>query len=202
MTTNCWSYISENMWHPMTSVEAKVCENLKVTLTNWLTGVGAGDATTSANHNFSAFFPHFNNSSAADQTTMGGWPRGNNQPLKRPRYATNYFCGHIQNPSLYTAVCRLGCIDAESFTNHDHCWWSLTWWIPELVPIRVCVMWSPHCGQGWDWSCSRYWWQTHTYYDILACWRLTRTKSGKYGPRALWSQFYMSLGSLYVPRDV
>ena len=155
---------------------------------------------------------------------MGGWPRGNNQPLKRPRYATNYFCGHIQNPSLYTAVCRLGCIDAESFTNHDHCWWSLTWWIPELVPIRVCVMWSPHCGQGWDWSCSRYWWQTHTYYDILACWRLTRTKSGKYGPRALWSQFYMggwpgrqdsgrcaplvlsarstSLGTYRLPRDI
>ena len=39
-------------------------------------------------------------------------------------------------------------------------------------------------------------------YDILACWRRTRTKSGKYGPRALWSQFYMSLGSLYVPREV
>ena len=38
--------------------------------------------------------------------------------------------------------------------------------------------------------------------DILACWRWTRTKSGKYGPRALWSQFYMSLGSLYVPREV
>ena len=38
------------------------------------------------------------------------------------------------------------------------------------------------------------------YYDILACWRRTRTKSGKYGPRALWSQFYMSLGILYVPR--
>ena len=33
------------------------------------------------------------------------------------------------------------------------------------------------------------------------------TKSGKYGPRALWSEFYMSLGSLYVrqvnlPRDI
>ena len=40
------------------------------------------------------------------------------------------------------------------------------------------------------------------YYDILACWRRTRTKSGKYGPRALWSKFYMSLGSLYVPREV
>ena len=39
-------------------------------------------------------------------------------------------------------------------------------------------------------------------YDILACWRRARTKSGKYGPRVLWSQFYMSLGSLYVPREV
>ena len=46
------------------------------------------------------------------------------------------------------------------------------------------------------------WITWNTYYDILACWRRTRTKSGKYGPRALWSEFYMSLGSLYVPRDI
>ena len=37
--------------------------------------------------------------------------------------------------------------------------------------------------------------------NIMTYWR-TRTKSGKYGPRALWSEFYMSLGSLYVPREV
>ena len=36
----------------------------------------------------------------------------------------------------------------------------------------------------------------------MACWRRTRTKSGKYVPRALWSQFYMSQGRLYVPREV
>ena len=30
------------------------------------------------------------------------------------------------------------------------------------------------------------------HYDILACWRRMRTKSGKYGPRALWSQLEKS----------
>ena len=39
-------------------------------------------------------------------------------------------------------------------------------------------------------------------YNILACWRRTRTKSGKYGPRALCSQFYMSLATLRSPRLV
>ena len=43
---------------------------------------------------------------------------------------------------------------------------------------------------------------------ILACWMEaddsseTRTKSGKYGPRVLWPQFYMSQGRLYVSREV
>ena len=36
----------------------------------------------------------------------------------------------------------------------------------------------------------------------MACWRRTRTKSGKYGPRELCSESYMSLGRLYVPREV
>ena len=36
----------------------------------------------------------------------------------------------------------------------------------------------------------------------MACWRRTRTKSGKYGPRELRSECYTSLGRLYVPREV
>ena len=36
----------------------------------------------------------------------------------------------------------------------------------------------------------------------MASERQARTKFGKSGPRALCSQFYRSLGRLYIPREV